>query len=99
VSERSDSEERSEHQEAFVSELERRRRQREKNERDRSFWASVGMVGTVGWTVATPTALGVLLGRWLDGRLESGYVFMVFFMLLGLGLGCVVAWRMVSERI
>ncbi|MDP6525528.1 MAG: AtpZ/AtpI family protein [Kiritimatiellia bacterium] len=86
--------------EAFVSEVDTRRRRREEYERegDSSFWQSVGMMGTIGWSVSIPTALGVLLGRWIDGRLESAHVFMVFFMLVGLITGCVTAWRMVAEK-
>jgi len=82
----------------FVSEIERRRRRKEENDRDTSFWRSVGMMGTVGWSVALPTAIGTLFGRWLDSRLQSGYVFMIFFMLVGVALGCVIAWRMISEK-
>ena len=81
---------------AFLSEIESRRKRKEENDRDSSFWSSVGMMGTVGWSVALPTALGVLFGRWLDGRLDSGYVFMVFFLLVGVAVGCVIAWRTVS---
>lgn len=86
------------HREAFLSEVERRRRRKEQNAKDTSFWTSVGAMGTVGWSVSLPTALGTLLGRWLDGRLESGHVFMMFFMLVGLIVGCVIAWRMIAER-
>ena len=73
--------------------------EKEKREGDSSFWGSVGMMGTVGWSVALPLAGGVLFGRWLDGRLDSGHVYMVFFMLVGLGLGIVVAWRMIREKL
>ena len=85
----------------FLSEVKRRRERHERHERegDPSFWSSVGMMGTIGWTVAVPTAGGVLLGRWLDGRLDAGHVFMVFFMLVGLGFGCVTAWRLISEKL
>ena len=50
----------------FLQELRVRRVRHEKDvrERDESFWSTVGMMGTVGWSVAMPTALGVLLGRW-----------------------------------
>ena len=36
---------------------------------------------------------------WLDGRLDSGHVFLLFFMLAGLIAGCVIAWRMISEKL
>jgi ATP synthase protein I len=88
-------------EEAFVTEVRERRERRRKNEReaDESFWSTVGMMGTVGWSVALPTAIGVLFGRWLDGRLDAGHVFVVFFMLVGLAIGCVVAWRQVTEKV
>ncbi|MFO7955971.1 MAG: AtpZ/AtpI family protein [Candidatus Brocadiia bacterium] len=96
-----DKRELSEDEEEFLTEVERRRRRHERNveEEDESFWSTVGMMGTVGWSVALPTAVGALLGRWLDGVLDSGHVFVVFFMLVGLGLGCFIAWRQVAEKI
>lgn len=87
--------------EVFMSEVKKHRERREEYERDgdSSFWSVVGMTGTIGWSIMLPTAAGVLLGRWLDGRLESGNVFMMFFMLVGLAAGCIVAWRMIKEKI
>ena len=81
--------------------MRRRRQLKERHERDggRSFWSSVGTMGTVGWSVALPTAAGALFGRWLDARLDSGYVFMIFFLLAGVGAGCFTVWRMISERL
>lgn len=89
------------HNDAFLAEVTRRRERREKSERegDASFWTSVGMMGTIGWSVSVPTALGLLFGRWLDTRLESAHVFMVFFMLFGLGVGCFTAWRQIAEKL
>jgi ATP synthase protein I len=87
------------HKGAFVSEVQRRRERKEENERDKSFWISVGNMGTVGWSVSLPMVLGVLFGRWLDARLDSGRVFLLFFMLVGLTLGCILAWRMISRKI
>jgi len=86
--------------ETFVRSVGRRRKLHEQHLRDggRSFWQSVGAMGTVGWSSALPLAAGVLFGRWLDARLQSGHVFMVFFMFVGLGLGCGVVWRMIAEK-
>lgn len=88
-------------QAAFVSEVQRRRERHEQSRRegDSSFWSSVGMMGSIGWTVVVPAALGVLLGRWLDHRLDSAHVFVVFCLLVGLALGCVSAWRLISEKL
>ena len=45
----------------FLAALKHRRARHEKHERegDSSFWGSVGMMGTIGWSVSVPTALGV----------------------------------------
>ena len=56
-------------------------------------------MGTVGWSVITPMAAGALFGRWLDGRLASGHVFLIFFLLAGLAVGCTIAWRNISEKL
>ena len=87
-------------QRRFLADVERRRRrhQKYKREGDASFWSSVGMMGTVGWSVAVPMAGGALLGRWIDARADSGHVFMLFFLIVGGILGCVVAWRLITEK-
>jgi ATP synthase protein I len=84
----------------FVESVAKRRELHEKHERDgdRSFWQSVGTMGTVGWSIAIPMTAGTLFGRWLDTRLASGHVFMFFFMLVGLSAGCTVVWRMIMEK-
>jgi ATP synthase protein I len=85
----------------FVAEVQRRHLRHEKHlrEGDASFWSSVGMMGTIGWSVSLPCALGALLGRWVDARLDSAHIFLVFFMLVGLGVGCFTAWRLISEKL
>ena len=42
-------------EERFLRELRVRRvrHERDRRERDQSFWSGVGMMGTVGWSVAT----------------------------------------------
>lgn len=86
----------------WVRQVRARRERREKAERegDNNFWQVVGMMGSVGWTVALPTAAGALLGRWIDSKVEGdGQVFMFFLLLVGLTVGCIIAWRTVSEKL
>ncbi len=76
------------------------RRQRELIEKGRlekgqSFWKYVGLIGVVGWSVVVPMALGVLLGWWLFG---TGSKWTLALLLLGLCLGCVNAWRMITKE-
>ena len=84
----------------FIDRVKHRNELREKcrREGDSSFWSSVGMMGTIGWSVSIPIVLGLLFGRWLDSRLGSAQIFMIFFMILGLVSGCITAWRLVSEK-
>ena len=86
---------------AFLSAVRRRRERHEahKREGNASFWQSVGLMGTIGWTVTIPMLAGIFLGRWIDKRLDSAHVFMLFCMLVGLVIGCITAWRIVSERL
>lgn len=63
-----------------------------------SFWRSLSVLGTVGWSIALPAAAGAWLGHRLDLRLESGVRFTLMFLVAGVLLGSVVAWRIVREQ-
>ena len=51
----------------------------------------------MGWTIAIAVALGVLLGRWLDGRTGSHPLFVLLGLLLGLALGLYAAGSMLMQ--
>ena len=73
---------------------------REKQRADRkAALAWLGTLGTLGWLIAAPILLGVLLGRWLDGRLASGYVFTLALVPCGLAVAGFGAWRWIRKRI
>ena len=84
----------------FLQELKRKRdlAERRRREEEPSFWNYLGLMGAVGWTVALPLALGVIIGRWIDGRFDTGVAWTVFLMLVGLGLGCFNTWRLLREK-
>jgi ATP synthase protein I len=72
----------------------------------RSFWLAHGerplaknlaMIGALGWLIVTPTVGGALLGRWLDGRFNSGITWTGALLVLGLALGCWIGWRRVRD--
>lgn len=50
------------------------------------------MTGLVGWTVATPTLIGVALGKWLDNALPQRFSWTLTLLMVGLILGCFHAW-------
>jgi len=63
--------------------------------------ASVGQrlaqIGVLGWMIVVPMLLGVALGRWLDGRLNSGLFWTAPLLMIGLGLGCWSAWKWIER--
>lgn len=67
-------------------------------EGERPLWRNLSMVGSLGWLIITPTLLGVLLGRWLDGTFGTGTLFTGALIFLGVAIGAWLAWhRMNSE--
>lgn len=64
----------------------------------RVVWFGLGMMGLVGWSVAMPTVAGIALGVWLDRRFPGMPSYTLTFLLVGLVLGCVNAWRWVSRE-
>jgi len=57
----------------------------------------LGIFGIVGFSIAIPTLMGILLGTYLDKRTDSSISFTITFLFLGLLVGCVNAWRWVKE--
>ena len=61
-------------------------------------WFGLGMSGLVGWSVAVPTLLGVMLGLWLDRRYPSSHSWTLAMLIAGLCVGCANAWYWVSQQ-
>ena len=57
----------------------------------------LGIFGIVGFSIAIPTLMGILLGTYLDKRTDTSISFTITFLFLGLLVGCVNAWRWVKE--
>ena len=56
------------------------------------------MFGLIGWSVVIPTLLGVALGLWIDQTWPSRYSWTLMLLLLGIILGCLNAWRWISQE-
>jgi ATP synthase protein I len=63
-----------------------------------SFWRSLSVLGTVGWSIALPATAGAWLGHRLDVNLDSGVRFTLMLLVAGVMLGSIVAWRVVREH-
>ncbi len=53
----------------------------------------------IGWYFAVCVVGGVLLGRWLDGRFDSGPLFALIGTFLGLAMALYGGYRMLTERL
>ncbi|MGC1860990.1 MAG: AtpZ/AtpI family protein [Methylocystis sp.] len=71
----------------------RERRALWRREGERSLGQNLAMIGVLGWTIVTPTLLGILAGRWLDRQFASGIFWTLGLLVAGLAFGCTLAWR------
>ena len=67
-------------------------------EKQDSLFFGIGMFGTVGWTIAIPTLLATLLGRWLDSQRHGQISWTLTCMFIGMATGCIVAWRWITRQ-
>jgi len=61
-------------------------------------WFGLGMMGLIGWSVAVPTLLGIMLGVWLDRHHPGRHSWMLSLLIGGLVIGCANAWHWVSAE-
>jgi ATP synthase protein I len=73
--------------------LRRERRERWQREGERSLAQNLAMIGALGWTIVIPTLIGLFVGRWLDRTLDSGIFWTLGLLVLGLAIGCTLAWK------
>ena len=64
----------------------------------KSIWLGLGMMGIVGWSVVVPTVLGTALGIWLDKKYSQSFSWTLTFLIVGLFLGCMIAWHWVIKE-
>jgi ATP synthase protein I len=70
-----------------------------RRERDaRSFWRSLGVLGSVGWPIVMAAVGGALAGRWLDARWDTGVRFTLMLLVSGVVLGAAIAWHLVRPE-
>jgi ATP synthase protein I len=63
-----------------------------------SAWFGLGMIGTIGWSVAVPTLLGALLGAWWDKHHAGAPSWTLALLAAGLLIGCANAWYWVAQQ-
>ncbi|MFZ6020465.1 MAG: AtpZ/AtpI family protein [Chloroflexota bacterium] len=70
-----------------------KRKLRARQAKKRSIWFGLGTFGVVGYSIAVPALLGLLLGIWLDRSLPIPYSWKLMLFIGGLLLGCYNVWR------
>ena len=95
-----DSDKKTPAEERFRADVERKaeRHRKAEREKDRSVWFSLGLFGLVGWSIATPTLIGVGLGLWIDRRWPSRVSWTVTLLFVGVVVGCLNAWRWIKQE-
>lgn len=71
----------------------RERRDRWLRYGERSLAQNLAMIGVLGWTVMIPTLAGIYVGRWIDRSYHTGIFWTLGLLVLGLTIGCFLAWR------
>jgi ATP synthase protein I len=61
-------------------------------------WMGLGMFGLVGWAVAIPTFLGVMLGVTIDSHYPGVHSWTLSLLIVGLFIGCLNAWHWVARE-
>jgi len=90
---------RSSPEEAFthtVSAQERRKLRAARS--SRRIWSGLGMLGLVGWSIGTPTLVGIFVGLWLDKRYPGVHPWTLTLLFAGLCLGCISAWHWITKE-
>ncbi len=76
----------------------RHRRDRWRRDRETSIGHYLARTGAIGWLVVVPALLGALAGRWLDRELGTGITLTAALLVLGVVVGCAVAWHNLRDR-
>lgn len=88
------------HEEALLQQVgvKERRRLRARRRQAEKIWFGLGAFGTIGWSVAIPTVLGIVIGLWLDARFPGAFSWTVALLFAGVALGCLNAWYWLSRE-
>lgn len=68
----------------------------EKNSKTNGLTAFI-LVSQLGFTIATPIVVGVLVGHWLDEKFGTNILFLLLLTLLGIATGIIGGYRQIEQ--
>lgn len=63
-----------------------------------SIWFGLGLFGVIGWSIAIPILLCVLIGIWIDTNWPGRFSWTLTLLLVGVVVGCLNAWRWLERE-
>ncbi|WP_163379105.1 AtpZ/AtpI family protein [Cyclobacterium sp. SYSU L10401] len=75
-----------------------RRKIKAKREGHRGVLSGLGMFGLIGWSIVVPTLAGAAMGIWLDRQYPQTFSWTLSLLILGLLIGCLLAWQWVEKE-
>jgi ATP synthase protein I len=69
-----------------------------RQKKQKSLFFGLGVFGVVGWSVAIPTLIGAMIGRWLDAHSNLPISWTLTCIFLGMVVGCVIAWNWMNKE-
>jgi ATP synthase protein I len=73
-----------------------RRKIKARKKKEDSILFGLGTFGIVGWSVAVPAIIGIIIGVWLDSKGNKGYSWTLMLLIAGIIIGCINAWLWIS---
>lgn len=70
-----------------------------RKQEDKTVLKAFKAAGMIGWSVAVPTILGIALGLWLDHHYKRSYSWTLIFLIVGIIVGCILAWKLSIREI
>ena len=75
-----------------------KRKMTAKKEKPQTIFFGLGVFGVVNWSVAIPTIIGVMIGRWLDARSDMQISWTLTMIFAGVFVGLIIAWNWMNRE-
>lgn len=74
------------------------RKMKARRNASRSIWYGLGMFGLVGWSVAIPVLIGIVVGIWIDRTWKPCFSCTLTCLFIGVVVGCSIAWYWIKQE-